>query len=74
MKTLLVLVGATLLITAIVSFTLLQEDPWKVPPKYDKMKNPVAVNEASLTSGKEIQMFLKAVLVKPVAPEIWLIT
>lgn len=54
MKTLLVLIGTFFLITAVISFTMPQEDPWKVPPKYEKMKNPVPADEASIESGKEL--------------------
>lgn len=31
-----------------------QEDPWKVPEKYEKLKNPVPADEASIASGKEL--------------------
>ena len=36
------------------SFITAQEDPWKVPEKYQNLKNPVTADEASITSGKEL--------------------
>ena len=30
-----------------------QDDPWKVPENYKKLKNPVKADEASIASGKE---------------------
>jgi cytochrome c len=41
-------------LAASVSFIPRQEDPWKVPEKYQKLKNPVTADEASIASGKEI--------------------
>ena len=37
-----------------VSFIPSQEDPWKVPEKYQNLKNPVPADGASVTSGKEL--------------------
>ena len=42
------------LFTTIVSFSQQQEDPWKVPEKYEKMKNPVVADDASVKAGKEL--------------------
>lgn len=36
------------------SFTIQQEDVWKVPEKYVTMKNPVPSNKESIQSGKEL--------------------
>jgi mono/diheme cytochrome c family protein len=36
------------------SFISNQEDPWKVPEKYQNLKNPVFADEFSVNSGKEI--------------------
>jgi cytochrome c553 len=36
------------------SFIPSQEDPWKVPEKYQNLKNPVTADQASISSGKEI--------------------
>ena len=48
-----VFVAASLLMTA-ASFDSSQDDPWKVPEKYEKMKNPVVADDASLKAGKEL--------------------
>jgi len=50
-KTFLFLGGFALLVVAH-SFSVQQEDPWKVPEKYEKMKNPIAADEASIKAGK----------------------
>jgi mono/diheme cytochrome c family protein len=34
------------------SFIQPKQDPWKVPEKYEKMKNPIPSDEASIKSGK----------------------
>ena len=31
-----------------------QDDPWEVPERYEKLKNPVSADKASINSGKEI--------------------
>jgi len=36
------------------SFIPSQEDPWKVPEKYQNLKNPVPADQASIISGKEL--------------------
>lgn len=36
------------------SFIPAQEDPWKVPEKYQNLKNPVTADQASVSSGKEL--------------------
>jgi cytochrome c len=36
------------------SFIPVQEDPWKVPEKYQNLKNPVTADQASISSGKEL--------------------
>jgi|GEM_PF-4859275 len=42
MKKIIVLLGVVAFITTTLSFRILiNEDPWKVPEKYEKLKNPV---------------------------------
>ena len=31
-----------------------QDDPWKVPDRYEKLKNPVVADDASVSFGKEL--------------------
>ncbi len=54
MKRILIMLGITAFITTAFSFILNQKDPWKVPEKYQNLKNPVIADEASINSGKEI--------------------
>lgn len=50
-----------LIVPAVVAFSALalsfiweQDDPWIVPERYQKLKNPVVADEASVSYGKEI--------------------
>jgi mono/diheme cytochrome c family protein len=36
-----------------ISATWKQDDPWKVPANYEKLKNPVVADQASISSGKD---------------------
>ena len=54
MKTILTILGVTAFITIAFSFVLHQEDPWKVPKKYQNLVNPVIADDASINSGKEL--------------------
>lgn len=55
MKKILILMGVAAFTTTALSFHIVkQEDPWKVPEKYEKLKNPVPVDEASIASGHEL--------------------
>jgi len=55
MKNILLLLGVVIFIITALSFKIVkQEDPWKVPEKYEKLKNPVIPDEASIASGKEL--------------------
>ena len=54
MKKQIILAGLVLVITTSFSFVLVQEDPWKVPEKYEKLKNPVIADESSISAGQEI--------------------
>lgn len=36
------------------AFTAITNDPWPVPAKYDKMKNPVSADKASISIGKSL--------------------
>jgi mono/diheme cytochrome c family protein len=53
MKVIIVIFVAITLATS-VSFIPSQEDPWKVPEKYQNLKNPVPADQASIISGKEL--------------------
>jgi mono/diheme cytochrome c family protein len=54
MKRQILLLAILFLMPTLFSFTGGPKDPWKVPEKYEKLKNPVVADEASITSGKEI--------------------
>ena len=53
MKVLMVLSGVIGL-ALLLSFIPAQEDPWKVPEKYQNLKNPVTADPMSINSGKEL--------------------
>lgn len=53
MKKIIIFAGVIILTGAAFSFTT-QEDPWKVPEKYEKLSNPVPSDDASIASGKEL--------------------
>ena len=36
------------------AFTAISNDPWPVPSKYDKMKNPVSADKESIAIGKSL--------------------
>ena len=55
MKKIIFVLGILVVITTTLSFKITnQEDPWKVPEQYEKLKNPVPADEASIASGKEL--------------------
>lgn len=54
MKSLTALLGVVAVAAASTAFNAKQEDPWKVPEKYEAMKNPVKADEASVLAGKEV--------------------
>ncbi len=54
MKKLFLLTGLLITVFAAYSFITDQQDPWKVPEKYENLKNPVPADEASIASGKEL--------------------
>lgn len=54
MKKIILLSGSLSLLLLTMSMTQQQEDPWKVPEKYEKMKNPVAADAVSLKAGKTL--------------------
>ncbi|MFN8252656.1 MAG: cytochrome c [Ferruginibacter sp.] len=54
MKNLVTLLGIVTVAAAATAFNAMQEDPWKVPEKYETMKNPVKPDAASVSAGKEI--------------------
>ena len=53
MKNLLALLVLIISVATFFSF-ILPEDPWKVPEKYEKLKNPIKSDAASVRAGKEI--------------------
>lgn len=54
MKTTLVMFAFLTFMITTISFCPQQEDPWKVPAKYEKLVNPVVPDAASIASGKEL--------------------
>jgi mono/diheme cytochrome c family protein len=54
MKRILAILGVVVLTTVTYSFVFYQTNPWKVPEKYQHLRNPVVADEASINSGKEI--------------------
>ncbi len=54
MKSLQLALGITVVFITAAAFSTQQHDPWKVPEKYEKMKNPVIADHASILAGKEI--------------------
>jgi mono/diheme cytochrome c family protein len=55
MKRMLLMLGMVAFLATVLSFKIVrQEDPWKVPAKYETLKNPVHADEASIASGKEL--------------------
>jgi mono/diheme cytochrome c family protein len=54
MKNLIILLAVIGLITALAAFKFQPKDPWKVPAKYEVMKNPVAADKKSILAGKEL--------------------
>ncbi len=45
--------AAAMALLAVFAFHL-QPDPWEVPEKYEKMKNPVVADNFSIDAGKEL--------------------
>ena len=41
-------------LSLLAGFSLQQQEPWKVPDNYKKMKNPVASNSSSVSEGKSL--------------------
>ena len=54
MKRITSILVAVFILATVFSFIGTQEDPWKVPEKYEKMKNPVLADDASIKAGKEL--------------------
>ena len=54
MKMLLSMLGLLAFTAIILSLTHPQQDPWKVPDNYEKMKNPVASDASSIKLGGEL--------------------
>jgi len=53
MKTVIAMLAIAAIGATALAFEL-QPDPWKVPAKYEQMKNPVIADEASIKSGREL--------------------
>lgn len=54
MNRILVTLGLVMVTTIALSFSSDQDDPWKVPEKYQKLENPVVADDASINSGKQL--------------------
>jgi mono/diheme cytochrome c family protein len=54
MKRQMLLFAILFLMPTLFSFTVGPKDPWKVPEKYEKLKNLVLADESPINSGKEI--------------------
>jgi cytochrome c5 len=55
MKNKILIIPVVLLACIVFSFQINQQDDiWKVPERYEKLKNPVPADEASVASGKEL--------------------
>lgn len=54
MKKILFLLAMTFSIAIVYSFVTISQEPWVIPEKYLKMKNPVASDAGSLKTGKAL--------------------
>ena len=54
MKTLKFLLFIGVIITGLMAFTTLDQEPWKVPAKYEKMTNPEDASKSNLAIGKSM--------------------
>lgn len=54
MKTFILMLTSVAFVTGTVSFIQPKKDPWKVPEKYEKMKNPIVSDEVSIKAGNAI--------------------
>lgn len=54
MKRVLILISIVAFGITAFSFLARQEDPWKVPEKYQKLKNPIPADQASIHSGNQM--------------------
>jgi mono/diheme cytochrome c family protein len=52
MKKTFIIVGSFAFTVMLLSFDFKQNDTWKVPEKYEKMKNPVTADAESISAGK----------------------
>jgi mono/diheme cytochrome c family protein len=46
--------AGTIFLTMLSGFRIFQQEPWKVPDNYNKMKNPVASDATSIADGKSL--------------------
>lgn len=54
MKTLKFLLFIAVIITGLMAFKSLDQEPWKVPAKYEKMTNPEDASKSNLSIGKSM--------------------
>jgi mono/diheme cytochrome c family protein len=54
MKTYILMLVVVTFVIGTLSFIQPKKDPWKVPEKYEKMKNPIVPDEASIKAGNAI--------------------
>lgn len=54
MKTFILILLAFVFCTGIIAFAQPKPDHWKVPEKYEKMKNPIVSDEASIKAGNTL--------------------
>jgi mono/diheme cytochrome c family protein len=54
MKTFILMLVALVFCTGLIAFVQPKPDHWKVPEKYEKMKNPIASDEASIKAGNTL--------------------
>jgi mono/diheme cytochrome c family protein len=54
MKTFILMLVALVFCTGLIAFIQPKQDQWKVPEKYEKMKNPIASDEASIKAGNTL--------------------
>lgn len=56
MKTLKILMIIGVITAGLMAFTSLDQEPWEVPAKYEKMTNPTEATEDNLATGKTLYL------------------
>jgi mono/diheme cytochrome c family protein len=54
MKLPVILLVSTIIFSVLPGFKMFHQEPWPVPENYNKMKNPVASDAASIADGKAL--------------------